>query len=118
MLAPSTDCHVVKEWLAQHPEITLLPYPPQSPDLNPIENVWSAMTQRMPMTHPRRRESVVMNALEAWEELGSTARRVLTTELLDSVPMRLSSLIEVVKRNLNKSSMMGVNLLDPVIRHA
>lgn len=32
-------------WYENHPEITLLPHPPKSPDLNGIENVWSYMVK-------------------------------------------------------------------------
>ncbi|KAG7159570.1 Transposable element Tcb2 transposase-like 5 [Homarus americanus] len=43
--SPIYTCHAVREWFGRHPYITLLPHPPRSPDLNPIEHVWSAMNK-------------------------------------------------------------------------
>lgn len=32
---------IVQEWFAKHPEIIRVPLFPKSPDLNPMENLWS-----------------------------------------------------------------------------
>ncbi|KAG0724812.1 Transposable element Tcb2 transposase [Chionoecetes opilio] len=45
--SPVHTCRVVQQWFARHPYITLLPHPANSPDLNPIEHVWSAMLKHM-----------------------------------------------------------------------
>ena len=36
----------VKEWFQIQP-VTLLPWPVRSPDLNPIENIWSWMDRKL-----------------------------------------------------------------------
>lgn len=34
-----------RNWFATHPQLELLIAPPNSPDLNPIENFWTEMTR-------------------------------------------------------------------------
>lgn len=92
--SPIHTCRAVKAWFQEHPQITLLPHPPKSPDLNPIEHVWAAMTKQMPTYHIHRsRDVVVANALLAWEHLRSPARRDLTAALVASMPRRLDYVI-------------------------
>ncbi|CAH1994372.1 unnamed protein product [Acanthoscelides obtectus] len=55
----------------QHKDVTLLPWPPRSPDLSPIEHVWDMMgrrllnLQRPPQTLEALREELVV----AWNEI-------------------------------------------------
>ncbi|CAH1976468.1 unnamed protein product [Acanthoscelides obtectus] len=55
----------------QHNDVTLLPWPPRSPDLSPIEHVWDMMgrrllnLQRLPQTLESLREELVV----AWNEI-------------------------------------------------
>ncbi|CAH1988070.1 unnamed protein product [Acanthoscelides obtectus] len=48
----------------QHNDVTLLPWPPRSPDLSPIEHVWDMMGRRLLNLQPLREELVV-----AWNEI-------------------------------------------------
>lgn len=92
--SPIHTCRAVKEWFARHPHITLLPHPPRSPDLNPIEHVWAAMIKHMPDTGPHlTRDGVVTTALQAWEHLRSRERRDLTSALVASMPRRFNAVI-------------------------
>ncbi|ORD97419.1 TCB2 [Hepatospora eriocheir] len=39
---PKHTSNVVKDWLDEK-NIDVLPWPPQSPDMNPIEHIWAYM---------------------------------------------------------------------------
>ncbi|CAD6223363.1 GSCOCG00011745001-RA-CDS [Cotesia congregata] len=38
--SPVHKAKIVNAWFQEHPDVNVLPYPPYSPDLNPIENIW------------------------------------------------------------------------------
>lgn len=51
----------------------LMDWPPKSPDLNPIENVWSKMEYGWPQIHPRNEENLHAVVEERWNALGADA---------------------------------------------
>lgn len=92
--SPIHTSRVVNEWFGQHPYITLMPHPPKSPDLNPIEHIWAAMNRNMPeRDQDRSRAVVVRNALQAWENLRRPAGQTLTSSLVASMPTRLNAVL-------------------------
>jgi DDE superfamily endonuclease len=52
---------MTKKWLGEE-NITTLEWPPQSPDLNPIENAWVVLERQI-----RKREKKPTNKNELWE---------------------------------------------------
>ena len=48
---PIHNSNLVKEWLETH-GIWTLKFPPYSPDLNPIENLWWALKKKIIELHP------------------------------------------------------------------
>lgn len=91
--SPIHTCGVVQTWFSHHPEITVMPHPPKSPDLNPIEHVWAQMNKHIPENRHRTRASVISSALEAWEQLRTPEGRELTQALVASMPARMQDVL-------------------------
>ncbi|KAJ3005483.1 hypothetical protein NUW54_g4320 [Trametes sanguinea] len=49
---PKHTAHLVQEWL-EHQNLLVLPWPPSSPDLNIIENVWAEIKKHLETYRPR-----------------------------------------------------------------
>ena len=100
--APVHKSHVVQEWLTDFSEgagLELVDWPPYSPDLNPIENVWKLLKESMNKKFPdlkdlpRKEESLqalIRAAITCWDELAET---VLKSEI-ESMPRRMKNVIE------------------------
>jgi transposase len=58
---PKHTARKTKEWLSRN-QINVLDWPAQSPDMNPIENLWNIVDQRL-----RKRERKPANVDELWE---------------------------------------------------
>ena len=66
--APYHKARIVQEWLHEHDiEFSLLQWPVQSPDLNPIEHLWGEMEQAI-----RSRDPLPAYLTQLWEALEST----------------------------------------------
>lgn len=80
-----------KEWLVDH-DIISLDWPPCSPDLNPIENLWGILARKV---YQNGRQFSNVSALKVeihncWREISVE----LLKKLVDSMPDRIFSVIE------------------------
>jgi hypothetical protein len=41
------DSRAVQEWLSRKADVELIDWPPRTPDMNPIENMWSEVNKTM-----------------------------------------------------------------------
>jgi transposase len=65
----NASCHVSKRSKAffETHEVLLMDWPANSPDLNPIENVWGILKERVGIRSPGTKEELRQFALEEWE---------------------------------------------------
>ena len=91
--APCHKSRAVSQFLADN-EITVLDWPPQSPDLNPIENLWSIVKARRAkkFNPPTSRQELIDQVYKIWSEIDSDLRK----NLADSAINRLK---ECLRRN-------------------
>ena len=68
----------------------VLQWPSQSPDLNPIENLWAILDLRLRDRKPQSEEQLFLELKKGWEALPSD----LLTRLVDSLPRRLQEVID------------------------
>ena len=87
--APAHAAASTRAFLEQR-GISILEWPGNSPDLNPIEHLWGWVQNRLPRLLPR-------NANELWQLVQREWRRVpteLVRRLFNSMPRRLAAVIE------------------------
>ena len=76
----------VKEWFLNH-DIETMIWPPQSPDLNPIEHIWGNMKKELSMKNPYVTSYVEMTFIlsNLWFDL----KQVYLNKLIESMPRRV-----------------------------
>ena len=87
---PKHTSKLCKEFHVQH-ATNRIDWPAQSPDLNPIENLWSILDERCKDRRPQSREELFEILQTEWNRLPVS----LLTNLVDSMPRRVA---EVIKR--------------------
>ena len=90
----NAPCHkhaLVMDYLREE-RVNLLEWPAQSPDLNPIENLWAILKRRITSNFefPRNRKELIRFAQQCWNELEET----IVDNTLDSMPKRMKLVIE------------------------
>jgi transposase len=72
-------------------------WPPNSPDLNPIEIIWAIMKRRVKRTAPQTKEELINIIKIVWDELG---QRILN-KLVTSFEERLKLIARVRGRSIS-----------------
>lgn len=88
----NASCHrsrAVKSYL-QQVQIETMEWPPNSPDLNPIENLWRKLKQLVSRLHPTNTEELKAAILKAWDEIDDG----YCLSLVSSMPQRLTDVIK------------------------
>ena len=86
--APSHRSHLTRQWLDDH-EIRVMAWPANSPDLNPIENIWSRFKYHLDSL-------VITNTDQLFEAANDIARQIPPDELqslVRSMPRRCAEVI-------------------------
>jgi hypothetical protein len=89
--APIHTARIAKKWKEDN-NITSLPWPAQSPDLNPIENLWDELDRKVRKHKPLpKNQDDLWNILqEEWLKLDENIYK----NLVDSMPRRIAAVIE------------------------
>ena len=72
--------------------VRVLDWPPLSPDLSIIENVWAEVKRLVKAKRPRKAQDITRNAKEAWTKL--VADRAYVAALFGSMPRRLQEVLD------------------------
>ena len=88
---PKHTANLTKQWFDDN-DINLLEWPPQSPDLNPIEHLWNEIDRRL-----RKLETRVHSQDQLWEAIQKIWVEMddeFLTTLINSMPDRIEDVIK------------------------
>ena len=83
--APAHNAKRTKAWLNEQ-HVQIISWPPNSPDLNPIENLWGILKRRIEDKNPKTKTDLITTALKEWEKLPLESVKNVTK----SMPHRIS----------------------------
>ncbi len=88
-LAPAHTAKGTKSWFNDH-GVTVLDWPANSPDLNPIENLWGIVKRKMRDTRPNNADELKATVEETWASIPPQQCHKLIT----SMPRRIEAVIK------------------------
>ncbi|GFT44961.1 transposable element Tc1 transposase [Trichonephila clavipes] len=86
---PKHTAIVTKTWLLYHAP-RRLETPPQSPDLNPIENLWMHLDTEVRGKNVTSKENIKEKLQEVWNSIDTE----IPKKLIESMPRRLEAVIK------------------------
>ena len=86
---PKHTAKIVKKWFREN-NVDVLEWPSQSPDLNPIENLWRELKSRVMARKPTNLTQLEAFAKEEWAKIPQTTCR----KLVDTYKNRLEAVIK------------------------
>jgi hypothetical protein len=86
---PKHTVRVTREWLLYNAH-GLLETPLQSPDINPIENLWPLLETKIRKCKCSSRQMLIENLKKEWDKIGQE----MTANLVNSMPRRLQAIID------------------------
>lgn len=93
---PKHTSHIVSKWLKDK-RIKVLDWCPQSPDLNPIEHLWSQLKMKVREQNPRNINELKEIVKQEWDKIDPQ----LTKNLVESMSRRCQAVIEAKGGHIN-----------------
>lgn len=88
--APCHTARSIKAFLQQE-NVTLLPWPGNSPDMNPIENVWELLKREVAKDIITTKHHLIEKIIHVWNH--HTQLQEAVQSCIDSMPRRIEALI-------------------------
>ncbi|KAK0156549.1 Integrin beta-5 [Merluccius polli] len=91
--APCHKARIISDWFLEHDnEFTVLKWPPQSPDLNPIEHLWDVVEReiRIMDVQPTNLQQLRDAIMSIWTKLSEECFQYL----VESVPRRIKAVLK------------------------
>jgi hypothetical protein len=86
---PKHTSRIVQRWLFEH-GVQQLDFPPYSPDLNPIENLWAHLKRRVEHHNARNTNELSQHIKEEWAATDPT----FLSRIVHSMPKRCQAVIQ------------------------
>ncbi len=88
--APCHKYQIISDWFLEHDnEFTLLKWPPQSPDLNPIEHLWDVVEREIRIMDVQP-TNLQQQQLSIWTKISEECFQ----HLVESMPWRIKALLK------------------------
>ncbi|KAL0199311.1 hypothetical protein M9458_007851 [Cirrhinus mrigala] len=88
--APCHNAKVITKWLGDQNIDILGPWPGNSPDLNPIENLWSILKRRVDKQKPTNSDKLQEVIMKEWVAVSQD----LAQKLIESMPSRITEVLK------------------------
>ena len=86
---PKHKSKLIQNYLKQQ-GIDCIEWPPYSPDLNPIENIWAYLKKQVEKENATAVEELKEAVVKCWQEIPHS----LCTKLVQSIPRRLNAIVQ------------------------
>lgn len=86
---PKHTARATKQWFTDQ-KVTVMEWPPQSPDLNPIENLWDIVDRHIDRQEVRNKHQLFEQAKRAWDAIPLETIH----NLIESMPRRCQAVID------------------------